>query len=61
MKDLIHNLVFGAFILCIIVSIIWGIWYFKRTVKSWLYYDPVTIEQVCKMVKPEYIKEGYCQ
>jgi len=53
--------VVGAIIgIIFIVALAYGGWYLKRSVNAWLYYDDATTEQVCKMIKPEYIKDGYC-
>lgn len=35
-------------------------WYIKREWNSYFFYDDATSEMVCKMVKPEYLKEGVC-
>jgi len=52
-----------AWVIIIIVTfgLLVSAWYLKREVNSWLYYDGATIDQVCEMVKPEYIKDGYCE
>lgn len=53
----------GFALLVVVISIaglIYVGWYIKREVNAWLYYDDSTKEMVCKMVKPEYLKEGVC-
>jgi len=51
-----------SWIVGIMILVVLGVggWYIKRSVNSWLYYDNATTEQVCKMIKPEFIKDGYC-
>lgn len=55
------NTVIVIALITTIVSFVYGFWYMKRSINAWLYYDGVTTEQVCEMVKPEYIKDGYCK
>lgn len=53
---------FGGAILAIVVvaGLLYGGWWVKREWNSFWYYDSATVEMVCDMVKPEYIKEGKC-
>lgn len=59
-EDRIINAIIGIILVFVLIGIIYGAWYIKRSFNAWLYYDTATINQVCEMVKPEYIKDGYC-
>jgi len=49
--------IIGFLFFCVVV---YGSWILKREWNSYWFYDSATIEVVCDMVKPEYIKEGKC-
>lgn len=38
----------------------YGGWWIKREVNAYFYYDSATIDVICDVIKPEYIKDGVC-